>query len=245
MPVRVKADLHIHSCLSPCADLLMSPLAIVQEAQKKGLDIIALCDHNSAENTWAAVKAARKSPLVVIPGMEICSREEVHILGWFPSVEAALEVQAKVYGALPGENDSEKFGMQVIVDEKDEVVDFCPRLLIGATTLSAEDIVRVIKRAEGLAVASHIDREGFSLLGQLGFIPPGLKLDALEVSRYTGLAKARITYSEYTDRFPLVCNSDAHCLEDVGLVYTEFECEEASLEGIKQALQGTLGHIIL
>jgi hypothetical protein len=175
--------------------------------------------------------------------MEITSREEVHLLGWFPSVEAALEVQAKVYGALPGENDPDKFGMQIVVDEHDNVVEFCPRLLIGATTLSIEDLVRVIHRAEGLAVASHIDREGFGIIGQLGFIPPNLKLDALEVSYDMGLIRGWETFGEH--RLPLVCSSDAHNLEDLGRGWTEIECGAASFTELKQALAGEVGRRIL
>jgi hypothetical protein len=233
---KIRADLHIHSCLSPCADLLISPRAIAQEAAKKGLDLIALCDHNSAENVWAGVKAGRRAGVLVIPGMEITSREEVHILGWFPTVAAALEVQAKVYTALPGENDTERFGLQVIADEDDGVTDLCRKLLIGATTLSLEEIVQVIHRAGGLAVAAHIDREGFGIIGHLGFIPPDLKLDALEVSWNLGLANARGAFPEYIDLFPIVCCSDAHEIKDIGRGKTEFECEEASFEGLKAAL---------
>ena len=241
---RLKADLHVHTCLSPCADLLMSPKGLVREAEKKGINIVAVCDHNSAENVWAALKAARKTIVAVIPGMEITSQEEVHILGWFPSVEAALEVQAKVYGALPGTNDPDKFGMQVVADEDDVVLDFNERLLIGATTLPLEEVVRVIKRAGGLAVASHIDREGFSILGQLGFIPPNLALDALEVTSTLGIEKAKILYPNYSGNFPFVCSSDAHSLEDLGQGMTEFECEAASFEEIEKAIKGIEGRKI-
>jgi predicted metal-dependent phosphoesterase TrpH len=216
----------------------MSPRAIVEEAVKKSLDLIAVCDHNSAENVWAAVKAGRKVGVTVIPGMEITSREEVHILGWFPTVAAALEVQAKVYSVLPGENDPDRFGMQVIADEKDNVIDFSSRLLIGATDLSIEEIVRVIHRAGGLAAAAHIDREGFGIIGQLGFIPPELKLDALEVSCNIGISKAKEIYSDYSSRFPLTCSSDAHTVEDIGRGYTELECEEVSFEGVKKSILG-------
>lgn len=236
MAKRIRADLHLHSCLSPCADLLMSPCGLVQEAARKDLQIIALCDHNSAENAWAAVKAGKRAGVMVIPGMEITSREEVHVLGWFPSVEAALEVQAKVYGALPGENDPDRFGMQIVADENDNVTDFCSRLLIGATTLTLDDIVRVIHRAGGLAVAAHIDREGFGIIGQLGFIPSELKLDVLEVSCAMGIEAARTTWPEYAGKFPLVCSSDAHELTDIGRGITELELDEISFEGLKAML---------
>jgi len=222
----------------------MSPKRIVQEAEKRGINVIAICDHNSAENTWAAIKAARNTGIFIIPGMEITSQEEVHILGWFPSVEAALEVQAKVYGALPGTNDPDKFGLQVVADEDDVVMDFNERLLIGATTLPLEEIVRVIKRAGGLAVASHIDREGFGILGQLGFIPPELELDALEVTSHLGIEKAKALYPNYSAKFPFVCSSDAHVPEDLGQGTTELECKAASFEEIRLAVKGLEGRKI-
>lgn len=235
--------MHIHSCLSPCADVLNSPKGIVERAKNKGIHIIALCDHNSAENCWAAIKAGRKIGVAVIPGMEITTREEVHVLGWFPSVVAALEVQAKVYDTLPGENDPDRFGLQVIADEDDGVTDFCPKLLIGATTMSIEDVVRVIHRADGLAVASHIDREGFGIIGQLGFIPPELELDALEVSCNLSISQAKERFVEYSSRFPFICSSDAHRLEDIGRGYTELECDEVSFEGVKKSILGLQGMI--
>ncbi len=222
----------------------MSPRNIVAEAQRRKIDIIAICDHNSAENVRATIRAARGKNICVIPGMEITSREEIHILGWFPSPLAALEVQAKVYANLPGTNDPEKFGLQVVANELDEVVDFDQHLLIGATTLTIEEIVRAIKRAGGLAVAAHIDREGFGIIGQIGFIPENLPLDALEVSANLGLPGARVSFQQYAKTFPLVCSSDAHQIDELGRGVTEIECENASFAEIKNALRGFSGRRI-
>src|SRR4030042_2811806 len=115
-----KADLHIHSCLSPVTEFDMSPNGILTSAMKKGMDIIGICDHNSSENSLAVINAAKKMPIRVIPGLEVTSQEEVHVLALFDKVEAALKLQEYVYENLPGENDEEAFGRQVIVNEKED-----------------------------------------------------------------------------------------------------------------------------
>ena len=176
-----RCDLHIHSCLSPCADLEMSPRALVRKSIDEGLDIIAVCDHNASENVRYVIKAAEGTNLVVFPGMEVTSSEEVHVLALFESQEALQKLQARVYEQLPGQNDESIFGCQAIVNEQDEVEGLNERLLIGATGIPLDEIVRMIHELGGLAVASHVDREGFSILGQLGFIPKELPLDAIVI----------------------------------------------------------------
>jgi hypothetical protein len=186
MTVEFIADLHIHTCLSPCAELSMTPRDIVERAASLGINIIAVCDHNSAENVAVTRALAGAKGITVIPAMEICSSEEVHVLGFFGLLEDALRMQETVYDHLqPGENDEETFGMQVVVNDVNEVLEFNRRLLIGATDLSVNKVVDFIHRFGGLAVASHIDRDGFGIVGQLGFIPAELRFDALEISRRT------------------------------------------------------------
>jgi len=187
----VKTDLHIHTCLSPCGELSMSPQGIAQKAKEQSIEIIGICDHNSAENVPALIEAGKKLAIQVIPGIEVTTKEEVHLLALFSQIEAALALQAKVYESLPGENNPDLYGLQVVVNESGEVLDFNPHLLIGATTLGLEETINLIHELGGLAIASHIDREGFSLIGQLGFIPSGLPLDALEVSPRLSLQAAR------------------------------------------------------
>ena len=188
-------DTHVHTCLSPCAELDMHPAALVDAAVRAGLDIVAVCDHNSAENAGAVQRAGISAGLAVIPGMEITSAEEVHILGLLPDLEAAMALQSKIYRSLPGRNDENTFGMQVIANEFAEVLGFNDHLLSGATTLSLEDVVDAIHDVDGLAVASHVDREGFGIIGQLGFIPPGLALDAIEVSQRMPMPLARAAFA--------------------------------------------------
>ncbi|MHC4507952.1 MAG: PHP domain-containing protein, partial [Planctomycetota bacterium] len=163
---KVRADLHLHTCLSPCADTQMQATAIVERAKKVGLDVIAICDHNSTENVAAVAKAGLREALPVIPGIEITSSEEVHILGLFRTERDLMGVQEVVYENLSGENDEEAFGPQTIVDEWDNAVGTNHKLLIGATNLTLEKVVEIIHQWSGLAIASHVDRERFGLIGQ-------------------------------------------------------------------------------
>lgn len=238
------ADLHIHTCLSPCATLDMTPQKIVKEAQKKKLDIIAITDHNSAENTGAVMAAARGTGLTVIPGMEITTSEEVHIVALFETIGAALAMQAVVYEELqPGENDEDLFGLQVVANEFDEVEAMNPRLLIGATRMDVVQVVDSIHSLKGLAVAAHIDRDAFSILGQLGFIPDDLKLDALEISRRMTLKQGRMTYG-HLKRFPFITSSDAHDLDDIGVSPTAFRIGGPELAELGYAFKVTGGRRI-
>jgi hypothetical protein len=237
-------DAHLHTCLSPCAELDMHPSALVEAAVRAGLDAVAVCDHNSAENAGAVGRAGRAAGLAVIPGMEITSAEEVHILGLMPDMEAALALQWRVYRALPGRNDERAFGMQVIANEQAEVLGFNEHLLAGATTLEVDRVVDEIHSAGGLAVASHVDREGFGIIGQLGMIPPGLPLDALEISWRTPLPEARERFVP-RDEFPLVCSSDAHEPKEVGRGATWAFVQEPTVAELGLAFRGQGGRRIL
>ncbi len=232
----IHADLHIHSCLSPCAELEMSPGNIVQAATSKGLDMIAVCDHNSAENVTAVIEAIGRTSLTVLPGMEITSKEEVHVVGLFADAEDAHWIQSLVYEHLEGTNDETVFGVQVIVEADGTVVGYNDRLLIGATDLSLERLVEAIHERNGLAIAAHIDREVFGIIGQLGFIPPNISLDALEISSRVGLKEARSLFEAYQD-YPFITSSDAHVLADVGSVSTPLRMEGASFQELKKALK--------
>ncbi|MGD9347439.1 MAG: PHP domain-containing protein [Candidatus Aminicenantes bacterium] len=238
----MKADLHIHTCLSPCGELEMSPTGIAEQAKLKEIDILGICDHNSSENVPALIKAAQKYEIVVLPGMEVTSQEEVHILALFDELDRALELQEIIYAHLDGENDEKTFGMQVVVNAEDEVLGFNNKLLIGASTLPVEDVVNTIHTLNGLAIASHIDREGFSLIGQLGFIPKDLALDALEISPAISFAEAM---EKFKPSYPLTCASDAHFLDDIGRGTTSFFIEEGTTKEIKKALMNADGRKII
>ena len=241
MPVEFIADLHIHTCLSPCAELSMTPKGIVEKAASLGINIIAVCDHNSVENVEVTKKLAKEKGINVIAGMEINSSEEVHVLGLFKDMESALKMQEIVYKNLqPGENDDELFGMQVVVNEKNEVLEFNKRLLIGSANISVNRIVELIHELNGLAIASHIDRDVFGIIGQLGFIPPEIKFDALEISRGIELDRAVMKFKAYR-HIPWVFSSDAHRIEDVGRRTTRFLMNHSTFEELSLALKGVEG----
>lgn len=234
---RFKADLHIHTCLSPCADLDMSPRGVVEKCLERGIDIIAVCDHNSAENAGATIRAGIQRGLYVLPGMEINSREEVHILAIFDREEQALAMQETVFHHLKGTNRPEIFGDQVVANEFDEVEGFEDRRLIGATELGLYEIVSQVHQLAGLAIAAHVDRPSYSILSQLGFIPPDLELDALEISSHVKTETAR-TALRLPDTLPVVSSSDAHFLDDIGKAFTSFCCGTPSVAEMRMALMG-------
>ena len=241
---KFKADLHIHSCLSPCGDWDMSPRRIVQQSLEVGLDLIAICDHNTVENAGAAIREGRKNGLPVLPGMEVCSREEVHMLAIFGELSQALSMQSYVYAHLPGENKPEIFGCQVVANEHDEVLGENPRLLIGATQLGLHDIVANTHRLGGLSICCHVDRPAYGIINQLGFIPVDLEPDGVEISRHVKLAEAHKSVSGI-ERFACVTGSDAHFIEDIGKVWTNFRMAAPTIEEIRKSLSKQDGREIL
>ena len=223
----------------------MSPKRIVEKAKVKMLDMIAICDHNSAENVQATINAADSINIKILPGMEINSAEEVHMIALFDEIDNAIRLQKKIYQHLsPGENDERLFGEQIIANEFDEVEGYNKRLLITATTLTLNDIVNTIHQFNGLAIASHIDRETYSIIGQLGFIPEDLKLDALEISPNTNRDDALKRFPEVA-KYSLISSSDAHFLDDIGKATTSFLLEEPTLAEIKMALNSGNGRKII
>jgi hypothetical protein len=222
----------------------MFPEAIVNDAINKELDMIAICDHNSAENVEAVMIASRDTKLVVLAGMEITSQEEVHIIGLFRCLQDAINVQIHVYNNLIGENIEEIFGKQVIVDFKGNVLGFNHNLLIGATELTLDQVINTIHKNNGLAIAAHIDREGFGIIGQLGLIPPNLSIDGLEISSKISFSHAKIIFSQYSG-FNFLQSSDAHKLADIGIGKTTIRSQSASFEELKLALQNKEGREII
>ncbi len=229
-----RADLHIHTCLSPCGDWDMTPQKIISKAREKKLSIIAICDHNTSKNTTPVIEAGKKQGIMVLPGMEICTREEVHVLGIFSTSKQASEMEKIVFEHLHGENDPDIFGYQVISDENDFVLGQEKKRLIGATTIPLKKSIELIHNFGGLAIAAHIDRPSFSILSQLGFIPPDLRLDGVEWS-------AKINHSSkhyFLDKISIPCimSSDAHFINDIGREFTVFYLSALSFNGIHEAL---------
>ncbi len=234
-------DLHIHTCLSPCAQSDMLPTTIIKQARDKNVDVVGICDHNSAENVLAVRKAGEKEGVHVLGGMEISSSEEVHILAFFDDDGALLEMQNIVYENLFGENDEKYFGEQLIVDEYDKIIGSTNKLLIGSTSLGIDRIVELVHSLGGLAVASHVDRDSFSIIAQLGFIPKELPLDALELSWRCESSEVN-NYESYG--LPLVKSSDAHFLSDIGKAVTTFSLSAPSFSEVVMAFQNVEGRTV-
>ncbi len=239
----LKTDLHVHTCLSPCADILMSPRKIIAEACRQHLDIIAITDHNSSENARPVMKAAIACGISVLPGMEVCTKEEVHVLAIFENPESADVLQTFVHAHLSGVNNPEVWGLQVVANEVDQVERFEEKLLIGATDLSIEEVIARIHGLHGLAIAAHIDREGFGIIGQLGFIPETLGLDALELSSNINDEEAATKYESYR-RYQFIRSSDAHFLNRLGKNCTSFFLQAPSLVEIRKALEKKDGRMV-
>ncbi len=218
----------------------MSPQSIVRNALEKKLDIIAVSDHNSAENVAAVMDAAARTPLTVFPAMEIASREEVHILSIFPDLDSAKAIQNWLYDDLPDSDDPSYFQEQVLANGEDEVEGFCTKLLIMATRFSINKIVSKIHELQGAAIAAHIDRQSFGIIGQLGFIPLQIPFDALEVSAHMRLADAPTRFPDYA-HYPFITNSDSHYLKDIGRVHTELFMHEPTFLNILDALKNRNG----
>ncbi len=180
----IYADLHIHSCLSPCADMDMTPMNICAMAKIKGLQVISVTDHNSAANLPAADQAARKHGLLLLPGIEITTREEVHLLAYFPTVDQALAMGDFLYSHLPNiQTNSRIFGQQCIMGDDDKVIRLESRLLISAVDISLRPMVEEIEKLGGFAIPAHINRGGNGLLVNLGLMPDDIHFPAVEVSK--------------------------------------------------------------
>lgn len=225
----VKFDLHIHSCLSPCANLEMSPSEIVRQAVTTGMDGIALTDHQSARNTPAIAECARRAGLRCLYGMEVQTAEEVHTVALFDTTEQALQLTDWVYAAMPKRvNDPETFGDQPVVTWDDDIVEMEWRILAMGCRRTIPETANKVHELGGLYIAAHIDRPNFSVISGLGSIPENC-FDAVELSRTADEASWR----EKAQGYALTRSSDAHNLDDVARVWTEAPGNDFSVAGLK------------
>ena len=229
-------DLHIHSTLSPCGSLDMSPRVIVGKAKEAGLDIIAVTDHNMAENTPYVREVGEQNGIVVLAGMELQTREEIHLIAVFDKYDSAYELQLMIYDLLPPvPNDADFWGDQVVVDADDTIVRFEDRLLINSAQISIEDATSWIKSHGGVAIASHIDSPTFSIISQLGFVPADIPLDALEVRRPAEVSSLMPFIMR--KGIPFVTFSDAHYPGDIGRRRTHLTMDAPDCGNIERALK--------
>lgn len=182
--MRLLFDLHFHSCLSPCGDDAMAPAAIAGFCKLAGLDVAALTDHNTCGNCAPFCRAAEAYGLMGLPGMELCTAEEVHVVCVFPRLPQAEAFQGEVYRRLPPiPNRPAVFGRQLLMDEEDQVVGEEQRLLAGASQIPIQEVRALAERFGGTAWPAHIDRPSFSLLSNLGLWDPAMGFPLAEISR--------------------------------------------------------------
>ena len=224
------ADLHIHTAFSPCAEPEMTPEAIVNEAVRRELDMIAVCDHNCAENAQAMIDSAGDR-IAVIAGMEITTSEEVHVVGLFPDAESAHQAGRKVAESMPKNDDA--------ADKNDEAA--YPGLHVSngmsaqATRLTLSEAVDLIHEYGGVAVAAHVDRPSYSVFSQLGVWPDDAGFDAIEVSP-VAVRESKVEGFAYIG-LPIIASSDSHFLSDLGSCRTILKMERDGFDGLVEALQ--------
>ena len=224
-----RADFHIHSCLSPCASLDMSPAAIVQKAGEAGLNAIALTDHNCGFNLPAFGAVCARYGMECLYGMEVTSIEEAHILCLFDDLDAALEMGQSVYDSLPDiPNQPERFGDQPILDEDEGILGFAEKFLISASGYDVGSLVEHTHRLGGMIVPAHIDRMVYGIIAQLGFLPAE-DFDAVELTAHGEAALA--------GDYPVIRSSDSHQLESLGTAHTRFDVPELTIRQLRSALQ--------
>lgn len=233
----VYCDLHIHSCLSPCADDDMTPWNLVGMAKVKGLDVIALTDHNSARNTPEAIRAGKEYGVGVIPALEVNTREEVHMLTYFPNVETALAFGEIIYESLPElSNRVALFGNQILVGQDDNPVGQLDKLLLNATRFSVDEVAAMAEERGGVCIPAHINRSANGILGSLGMMPPMPAFPVVEVYRRVPCPP------EATQGRMIIHSSDAHELGSISERDFAMEAEAPTAEAVFQKLRQLTGH---
>lgn len=240
-----KADLHIHTILSPCASLDMSPANIVQKALDEKLDIIGITDHNSTRQCSIVMHEASKNGLVVYPGVEITTKEEIHCLAFFGTVNELEQFQKHLDAYLPDiKNNTDIFGYQVVVDADEQIVYEEERLLISALNLSIDYVEKLVHECNGLFIPAHTNKPKDSIISQLGFIPPSLKADAYEITRMID-SKTFLSDNRLPETTVLLRNSDAHMIDVIGSQFSQFEMESTDFEEFRQAIRQSNGRKVV
>ncbi len=239
------ADLHIHTTLSPCGDLDMSPANIVDLASERGLDIIGITDHNSTRHCAIIRSMAEKKGIMVLCGAEVTTKEEVHCLAFFETTDALNAFQEFLDENLPDIlNVPEIFGYQVQCDENENIIYEEKKLLISAINKSLEEVETFVHSHCGLFIPAHFDKLKNSIISQLGFLPAGLKADALEISGKTPVAKLAETHRDLL-KYTILRSSDAHFPDAIGSAATQFYISAPSFSEVRMALKGEMGRRVL
>ncbi len=235
--MNIAYDLHIHSSLSPCADNDMTPNNIVNMSILKGLDVIAITDHNSCANVQAVLNCAKNKPLLVIPGMEIETAEEIHVVCLFPDSEKAAEMQKFVYSKLPAIKNKENiFGEQLILDENDELIRKEDRLLLTSTAITINEVFYLVNfELGGVAIPAHIDRQANSIISSFGIMPEDIDIKCVEISNKNA-EKVVISKDSKINNLRRIYSSDAHYLWKIHEKENFIDVERLTIENVIKAL---------
>ncbi|NMB60293.1 MAG: PHP domain-containing protein [Chloroflexi bacterium] len=232
---KFRAELHVHTVLSPCAEVEMIPPLIVQEALDLGINLLAITDHNSSGNISAVIKAAEGTGIHILPGMELQTQEEVHVLCIFDTLEQIQTLQKIVDVSLPPfQNNPDLFGEQFVVDETGDFLYREERLLLTSSSVSIKSACEHVKALGGILIPAHINRKAFGLLPTLGLIPEELENNpVMEISRHITIQKAVETYSQLS-KYQIIQSGDVHRLDEfLGVNY--FDLEEPTIAELKKA----------
>ena len=234
------ADLHVHTVLSGCAEVEMTPPLILRQAERLGLNLIAITDHNACHNVEAVIQAADGTGVHVLPGMELQSKEEVHLLCLFDTVPQCQEWQEEVFQKLPSlTNRGEVFGSQYVVDSTGDFMWTEERLLAASADMTIDEVISKVRDLGGIVLPAHVDRPSFSLLANLGWVPEGLQVDGLEVT--SGFVPSS-GFKQWPQlkAWCLIVNGDAHRLQEMQR-RTLLKISAPLVQEISLALQGLEG----
>lgn len=236
-----RADLHTHTVLSPCGSLEMSPINIINKAKAAGIELLGITDHNSTLMCRVMDEIAGENNIKILPGAEVTTSEEVHCLAFFDNWNALDQFQSYLEANLPDiKNDPSRFGHQVTVDRDEQITGTVDRWLITGITQSIDDIEREVHALNGLFIPAHIDRMVNGLIAQLGFIPPDLKVDALELSKHVRKEDFEKKHPEITN-YTIIQDSDAHYPENIANSGFMLHAEALTFDELRMALKGING----
>ena len=239
-----RADLHIHTVLSPCGDIYMSPSAIIEQAKKLHLDVIAITDHNSTRQVKVTQELGKENGILVIGGVEITTQEEAHALAYFETEEQLDTFQEYLDQHLPKiPNDEERFGYQLIVYRDEEIIGEEEYLLLSAIDADLDTLYNKVHEIGGLFVPAHVNKPASSLMSQLGFIPPDIKADALEISKHVKKEDFLKKFA-YLKKFMFTKSSDAHYLHIIGEVHCILNMYDLTFDEFRKTLHGDEGRYI-
>lgn len=237
-------DLHIHSCLSPCGDDEMTPANIVGMAAVKELELIAVTDHSTCKNCGAVLRLAEEYGVLAMPGMELTTSEEVHVVCLFEDLHSAMDFDEYVYNRLPDIQNKEKiFGKQQIMDEDENVTGIVDKLLINATSIGFDDVYDLVEERGGVMIPAHLDKSSTSLLSNLGFVPPDSKFTTAELKNFGNLHRLTKEHP-YLEKCRILSNSDAHYLQDIHEPEYTLYIEEMTRKAVIRALKQGMPHIV-